>query len=160
QQRQLVGGAVDDQRVTCIMSPLKPDHDVGLLGQPVDDFAFPLVPPLGPNPDHIGHEAAFLRAGAVRNYLAATTVCPALSPSRDRAPCQASRRGRDGASRPQPNCLIFRALFHPLPSPRSTQRKICLSPRQSRANFTAPAILVRALSGLRGRGGEARASTY
>src|SRR5205823_1142137 len=116
--------------------------------------------PLGPNHDHIGHEAACLRVGAVRNYLAATMVCPALSPSQDRAPCQARRRGRDGASRPQPNCLIFRVLFHPLPSPRSAQRKIWLSPRQSRGNFAAAAILVRALSGLPGRVGEARAITY
>jgi hypothetical protein len=48
------------------MSALKADDDVGLLGQPVDDLTLALVPPLGADHDHIGHEASFLRAAEVR----------------------------------------------------------------------------------------------
>ena len=60
------------------MSTLETNHDVRLLGQPVDDLAFPLVPPLGPNHDHIGHEAAFLRVGGARDNIEATKVFPAI----------------------------------------------------------------------------------
>ena len=81
QQGQLVGDTVDDQRVTCIMSTLEADHDVGLLGQPVDDFALPLVPPLGTNHDHIGHAAAFLRVADARDSFEATKACPAFGAS-------------------------------------------------------------------------------
>ena len=80
QQRQLVGDSVDDQRVTRIMSTLEANDDVGLLRQPVDDLAFPLVPPLGPNHDHIGHEAAFLRVGDARDNIEATKVSPPFGP--------------------------------------------------------------------------------
>ena len=78
QQRQLVGDPVDDKRVARIMSTLKADDDVGLLGQPVDDFALPLVPPLGTNHDHIGHEAPFLHVADARDSLEATKACPAF----------------------------------------------------------------------------------
>ena len=56
QQRQLVGGAVDDQRVAGIVAALEADDDVGLLGQPVDDLAFAFVAPLGADHDNIRHE--------------------------------------------------------------------------------------------------------
>ena len=59
QQRQLVGVAVDDQRMAGIVAALEADHDVGLLGQPVDDLALAFVAPLGADHDHIGHEDPF-----------------------------------------------------------------------------------------------------
>src|SRR3954452_32989 len=63
QERQFVSNSADDQSMASIMSALKADHDVGLLGQPIDDLALALVSPLGSNDDHIGHAAPFLRAG-------------------------------------------------------------------------------------------------
>ena len=81
QQRQFVGRPVDDERMTRIMSTLEANNDVGLLGQPVDDFPLPFVPPLGTNHDHIGHEAPFLRVADARDILAATRACPASRPS-------------------------------------------------------------------------------
>ena len=56
QQRKLVGDAVDDQRVAGIVAALEADHDIGLLGQPVDDLTFALVAPLGADHDNIRHE--------------------------------------------------------------------------------------------------------
>ena len=64
QQRQLVGDAVDDERVAGIVAALEAHHDVGLLRQPVDDLALALVAPLGADHDHIGHAAAFRPAPA------------------------------------------------------------------------------------------------
>ena len=59
QQRQLVGVAVDDQRMAGIVAALEADDDVGLLGQPVDDFSLAFVPPLGADHDNVGHEPPF-----------------------------------------------------------------------------------------------------
>ena len=56
QQRQLVGGAVDDEGVAGIVTALEADDDVGLLGQPIDDLALAFVAPLGADHDNIGHE--------------------------------------------------------------------------------------------------------
>ena len=56
QERQFVGGAVDDQRMAGIMAALKADDDVGLFGEPVDDLAFAFVAPLGADHDNICHE--------------------------------------------------------------------------------------------------------
>ena len=56
QQRQLVDGVADDQRVAGIMPALEADDDVGLLGEPVDDLAFTLVSPLGADHHDVGHE--------------------------------------------------------------------------------------------------------
>jgi len=64
-----------------IMSTLKANDDVGLLRQPVDDFAFSFVPPLGTNHDHIGHAAPFLRVADAGDSLEATKACPALGAS-------------------------------------------------------------------------------
>jgi hypothetical protein len=55
QQRQLVGGAVDHERVAGIVAAPEAHDDVGLLRQPVDDLALPLVAPLGADDDNIGH---------------------------------------------------------------------------------------------------------
>ncbi len=55
QQRQLVGVAVDDQRVAGIVAALEAHDDVGALGQPVDDLALALVAPLGADHDDVGH---------------------------------------------------------------------------------------------------------
>ena len=57
QERKLVGGAVDDERVAGIVAALEADHDVGLLRQPINNLAFALVAPLGADHDNIGHEA-------------------------------------------------------------------------------------------------------
>jgi hypothetical protein len=37
------------------MAALKADHDIGLLGQPIDDLAFAFVTPLGADHDNIRH---------------------------------------------------------------------------------------------------------
>ena len=55
QQRQLVGLAVDDERMAGIVAALEAHDDVGLLRQPVDDLALPFVAPLGADDDNIGH---------------------------------------------------------------------------------------------------------
>ncbi|MGY4415075.1 hypothetical protein ACVWW4_006811 [Bradyrhizobium sp. LB7.1] len=61
QQRQLVGLAVDHQRMAGVMAALEADHDVRLLRQPVDDLALSLVAPLGADDDNIGHSRVILR---------------------------------------------------------------------------------------------------
>ena len=38
------------------MAALKADHDIGLLGQPIDDLALAFVAPLGADHDNIGHQ--------------------------------------------------------------------------------------------------------
>ncbi len=55
QQRELVGGAVDHQRMAGIMAALEAHHDIGALGQPIDDLALALVAPLGADDHDIGH---------------------------------------------------------------------------------------------------------
>ena len=55
QQRELVGLTVDDEGVAGIVAALEAHDDVGLLRQPVDDLALPLVAPLGADDDNIGH---------------------------------------------------------------------------------------------------------
>ena len=57
QQRQLVGGAVDDQGVAGIVAALEADHDVGALAEPVDDLALALVAPLGADDGDVAHGA-------------------------------------------------------------------------------------------------------
>ena len=54
-QRQLVGDAVDHQRVAGIVPALEPHHDVGAFRKPVDDLALALVAPLGADHRDIGH---------------------------------------------------------------------------------------------------------
>src|SRR5262249_6391017 len=61
QQGQLIGLAVNYQRMAGIMAALKTDHDVGLLGEPIDDLAFALVAPLRANHDDICHEGSVLK---------------------------------------------------------------------------------------------------
>jgi hypothetical protein len=57
-QRQLVGGAVDHQRMAGIVAALETDDDVRAFGEPIDNLAFALVAPLGA--DHTtGHAASF-----------------------------------------------------------------------------------------------------
>jgi hypothetical protein len=46
-QAQLVGLAVDDERMAGIVAALEAHDDVGALRQPVDDLALALVAPLG-----------------------------------------------------------------------------------------------------------------
>ena len=55
QRMQLVDRAVDDQRMTGIVTALEPRDDIGALAQPVDDLALALVAPLGADHHHVGH---------------------------------------------------------------------------------------------------------
>ena len=55
EQRKLVNLVADDERVTGIMPALKADHDIGALGEPVDDLAFAFVAPLRADYCHIRH---------------------------------------------------------------------------------------------------------
>ena len=48
-----------------IVAALEAHHDVGLLGEPVDDLALALVTPLGPDHHHIRHEVPFPRLAPV-----------------------------------------------------------------------------------------------
>ena len=61
QQRELIGLAVDDQRVSGVVAALKTHHDVGRNRQPIDDLALALVAPLGADHDHIRHRRAIPR---------------------------------------------------------------------------------------------------
>ena len=56
QKAQFVGHAVDDERMPGVMAALEPDHDIGLLRQPIDNLSLALVAPLGADHHHIGHE--------------------------------------------------------------------------------------------------------
>ena len=56
QQRELIGRAVDHQRMAGVMAPLEAHHHVGALGQPIDDLALALVAPLGADDHDIGHD--------------------------------------------------------------------------------------------------------
>ena len=47
----------DENSVAGIVAALGADHDVGLLSQHVDDFAFALIAPLGPDQNCIGHSS-------------------------------------------------------------------------------------------------------
>ena len=55
QQRQLVGLVADHQRVAGIVAALEAHHDVGALGEPVDDLALALVAPLGADYHDVCH---------------------------------------------------------------------------------------------------------
>ena len=44
---------IDDQGVACIVAPLKSDHSLRAFGQPINQFAFALIAPLGADDDHI-----------------------------------------------------------------------------------------------------------
>ena len=51
QQRQLVGDAVDHERMAGIVAALEAHDDIGALGEPIDDLALAFVAPLGAD-DH------------------------------------------------------------------------------------------------------------
>ena len=69
-QRQLIGGAVDHQRVTGIVAALEAHDDVGALGQPVDDLALALVAPLGADDHDIRQLSLFLRLASGKSQTA------------------------------------------------------------------------------------------
>jgi hypothetical protein len=50
---------IDHQGVASIVATLKPHNPTDLLGQPVDDFAFALIAPLGANDDNVSALLAF-----------------------------------------------------------------------------------------------------
>ena len=55
QQAELVLDAVDDQRVARIVAALETNDDIGAAGQPIDDFAFAFIAPLGADDRDIAH---------------------------------------------------------------------------------------------------------
>jgi hypothetical protein len=65
QQRQLVSLVADDERMPRIMAALKPHHDIGPAGQPIDDFTLPFVAPLRADNRHIRHKLALRIAGGL-----------------------------------------------------------------------------------------------
>ena len=62
QQRQFVGDTVDHEGVAGIMPALEAHHDVGALGQPIDDLALAFVAPLGADDHDIGHGLSPLKS--------------------------------------------------------------------------------------------------
>jgi hypothetical protein len=83
-RRQLVGDAVDDQRVAGIVAALEAHHHVGALRQPVDDLALALVAPLGADDDDVRHAGvfAFVAAGVPGvNSRAMTSITRILLPA-------------------------------------------------------------------------------
>jgi hypothetical protein len=55
QQRELVGLVADHDGVAGIVAALEPHHDVGAVGEPVDDLAFAFVAPLSADHGDVGH---------------------------------------------------------------------------------------------------------
>ena len=51
---------LDDDGVTSIVSPLIAGHNVESVGDEVNDLAFPLIPPLGPDNHCIRHDGKAL----------------------------------------------------------------------------------------------------
>jgi len=47
--------SADDERVAGVIAPLKADYDIRVLGKEIDDLAFTLVSPLGPDDSDVGH---------------------------------------------------------------------------------------------------------
>src|SRR5262245_56794359 len=55
QERELVGHPVDHERMAGIVAALEAHHDIGALGQPIDDLALAFVAPLRADDHDIGH---------------------------------------------------------------------------------------------------------
>ena len=64
EQGKLVGLVADDERVAGVVAALEAHDDVGAAREPVDDFAFALVAPLGADDGDVSH-VAFLNLRAV-----------------------------------------------------------------------------------------------
>src|ERR1700732_2451680 len=145
QQRQLVGLAVDDKRMARIVAALETHDDIGLLRQPVDDLALPLVAPLGADDNNVGHFSAY----SLCNYLGSSMICSKTAPhptgSRPRAlfcgscaqpksrpepvACEADHRIKDAGYRTKQEGVrtASKGRFNPLISPEN------LWPRQGSA---------------------------
>ena len=100
QQRQLVGFAVDDERVAGIVAALEAHDDVGLLRQPVDDLALPLVAPLGADDDNIGHFAGIPSATISYEHDRRPSSDKPVPAFPDHAPSPNHGRGRSHARHP------------------------------------------------------------
>jgi hypothetical protein len=50
--------------MTRIMAALKPHHDIGAARQPVNNFTFALITPLGANNRYIRHSVTFIKWGS------------------------------------------------------------------------------------------------
>ena len=66
QKRELVGNAVDDERMAGIVSALEANHDVRTFGEPVDNLALALVTPLRTNHHDIRHHIILYIAQRLR----------------------------------------------------------------------------------------------
>ena len=65
-QVELEGLAVADDRVAGVVAALEADHEVGLLGEQVDDLALALVAPLGAHDHQTGHRRIECRGQGAR----------------------------------------------------------------------------------------------
>jgi len=57
-QAELVGRAIDHQRVAGIVAALETDHGIGAAGEPVNDLALAFIAPLGTDHGYVGHACA------------------------------------------------------------------------------------------------------
>src|ERR1700744_2190613 len=103
--------------MTGIVAALEAHDDVGLLRQPVDDFALPLVTPLGADDDNIGHFAGVPFA----TISASTTPGNAFQSPHSRAFAQSKIRAGGRSLRGGPSdtgcglgMLAFRGINHRL----------------------------------------------
>jgi hypothetical protein len=126
--------------VARIVSTLEADDDIGLLGQPVDDFPLPFVPPLGTYHDHIGHEAPFLHADGASKAVGHKAAGIELLPgNKGSCPTRQDNEARDILVLPA-KCLISRVLRTPTIA-WPAKRTIPLSARQSRGNIAAARLV-------------------
>src|SRR5687768_5176156 len=77
-----------------IVAALEADHDVSLLGQPIDDFPLAFVSPLGADHDNVGHEPSF--PVTARKKRLSTEIGLTIRLSRDNR-CRPARQ--DGVTR-------------------------------------------------------------
>lgn len=55
-EEEFVCYAINHQRVACVMPALKPHHHIGAGRQPIDNFPFAFIPPLGTDDCYVCHK--------------------------------------------------------------------------------------------------------
>ena len=100
--------ALADDRVAGVVAALKADHDVGLLGNQVDDLALALIAPLGADYDDSWHGGGLWRRGRASPRSCLVAVVAALDAQRaevaahlDQAGDRARRRSAPRARSPR-----------------------------------------------------------
>ena len=72
-------------RVTCIVSTLKPDYNIGNIREQIDNFPLTLIPPLGSYYHGCGHWAPSSRARETPSYrFASARLTPQRSENHPR----------------------------------------------------------------------------